>query len=272
MATYLATATLGDFDVETTPVDGITYVDAIDPTLFSRNAAGGGGSGVKVGDVAKGIFETEPQVIDFLSTYFGPYPFSEAGGIAIGYIDEDTGDDLPYALENQTRPIYPAWAFRANSDASVVVHELAHQWYGDDLSMNRWSDIWLNEGFATYAEWLWAENQGGPKTQESFQEAYDTDYVAEGIPDFWNTIVADPGASGIFDPAVYTRGAMTLQALRNEVGDDAFFAILKGWATENAGTSVSTTQFVDYAESVSGQDLTELFDTWIYTAGKPALG
>jgi aminopeptidase N len=280
MATYLATATLGDFDVETTTAGGITYVDAIDPTLFSRNASGGGGSGVKVGDVAKGIFETEPQVIDFLSTYFGPYPFSEAGGIAIGYIDE--GDpttvppvnptDLPYALENQSRPIYPAWAFRADSDASVVVHELAHQWYGDNLSMNRWSDIWLNEGFATYAEWLWEEHQGSNTTQQSFDAAYAFDYSTSDDPDFWQNVVADPGAAGIFEGAVYTRGAMTLQALRNVVGDDAFFTILKGWATENAGTSVSTAQFVDYAESVSGKDLTEFFNTWIYTAGKPQFG
>ncbi|WP_157439032.1 M1 family metallopeptidase [Agreia sp. Leaf244] len=268
MATYLATATLGDFDVETNtdPATGITYVDAIDPTLFDRDVDGA--PGVKVGDIASQIFATEPEVIDFLSTYFGPYPFSEAGGIAIGYIDEDTGDDLPYALENQTRPIYPAWAFPADVDASVVVHELAHQWYGDDLSMNRWSDIWLNEGFATYAEWLWEEGQGGRTTQQSFDAAY----ARSGTSSYWQTVVADPGSAGIFAGAVYSRGAMTLQALRNEVGDDDFFAILKGWATENAGTSVSTTQFVDYAESVSGQDLTEFFDTWIYTAGKPALG
>ncbi|SKA82838.1 LPXTG-motif cell wall anchor domain-containing protein [Agreia bicolorata] len=265
MATYLATATVGDFDVEPTTVDGITYVDAIDQTLFDRDVDGA--PGVKVGDIASQIFATEPEVIDFLSTYFGPYPFSEAGGIAIGYIDEGSGTDLPYALENQTRPIYPAWAFPADVDASVVVHELAHQWYGDNLSMNRWSDIWLNEGFATYAEWLWEEHQGGKTTQQSF----DSKYSRSSNSPFWQTIVADPGAAGIFDDAVYSRGAMTLQALRVEVGDDAFFAILKGWATENAGTSVSTAQFVDYAESVSGKDLTDFFNTWIYTAGKPAL-
>ncbi|GLK15772.1 M1 family metallopeptidase [Herbiconiux flava] len=275
MATYLATATLGDYTVTSeTGADGITYYDAIDPTLFDRDVDGT--PGVKVGDVAKTIFESEPQVISFLSQYFGDYPFSEAGGLAIGYIgehvDPDTGetvpDDLPYALENQTRPIYPAWAFPADADPSVVVHELAHQWYGDSLSMQRWSDIWLNEGFATYAEWLWAAEHGGPSTQEAFQDAYDS------IPEtssFWQTVVADPGAPGIFDGAVYTRGGMTLQALRTEVGDADFFAILKGWATEHAGTAVSTEQFVAYAEQVSGDDLTAFFDTWIYSAGKPAL-
>ncbi|SMQ59052.1 M1 family metallopeptidase [Agreia sp. VKM Ac-1783] len=278
MATYLATATVGDFAVDTRTVDGITYVDAIDRSLLTRDVRNA--PGVKVGDIASQIFETEPEVINFLSGSFGPYPFSEAGGIAIGYIDE--GDptavppvrpsDLPYALENQTRPIYPAWAFPADVDASVVVHELAHQWYGDNLSMNRWSDIWLNEGFATYAEWLWEEHQGGRTTQEIFNDAYTHDYAADDDPDFWQTVVADPGAAGIFNSGVYTRGAMTLQALRTEVGDDAFFAILKGWATENAGTSVSTAQFVDYAESVSGRDLTEFFNTWIYTPGQPPLG
>jgi aminopeptidase N len=266
MATYLATATLGDFQVDTRSIDGITYVDAIDRSLLTRDTSGA--PGVKVGDIAAQIFETEPEVINFLSTSFGPYPFSEAGGIAIGYIDEESGDDLPYALENQTRPIYPAWAFPADVDAGVVVHELAHQWYGDNLSMNRWSDIWLNEGFATYAEWLWEENQGGRTTQQSFDAAY----ARSGTSSFWQTVVADPGSAGIFADAVYTRGAMTLQALRNVVGDEAFFAILKGWAAENAGTSVSTAQFVDYAESASGKDLTEFFNTWIYTAGKPQLG
>ncbi|MGD8194454.1 M1 family metallopeptidase [Herbiconiux sp. P18] len=275
MATYLATATLGDYEVSSEPgADGITYYDAIDPTLFSRDVRGA--PGVKVGDVAKEIFGSEPEVIAFLSTYFGAYPFDEAGGIAIGYIgektDPETGEtspvDLEYALENQTRPIYPAWAFPEDADPAVVVHELAHQWYGDSLSMQRWSDIWLNEGFATYAEWLWAESQGGPTTQEAFQDAYDSIPAGDSL---WQTEVADPGAAGIFDGAVYTRGAMTLQALRTEVGDPAFLSIIKGWATEHAGTSVSTAQFVDYAESVSGRDLTAFFDTWIYSTGKPAL-
>ncbi|WP_291051073.1 M1 family metallopeptidase [Herbiconiux sp.] len=275
MATYLATATIGDYriDTDTDPATGITYYDAIDPELFEREADGGG---TTVGDVASAIFGAEPEVIRFLSGSFGDYPFREAGGIAIGEIAP--GEDLPYALENQTRPIYPAWAFPADADASVVVHELAHQWYGDSLSMSRWSDIWLNEGFATYAEWLWAEHTGGPTPQQQFDSYYaNTDWDGDGEPDadggasFWSTEAADPGSAGIFDSPVYTRGAMTLQALRTAVGDDTFFAIIKGWAQDHAGTAVSTEQFIAYAEQLSGEDLDALFTSWLYTPTKPAL-
>ncbi|MFB2586560.1 M1 family metallopeptidase [Herbiconiux liukaitaii] len=266
MATYLATATIGDYEV-TTEVDettGITYYDAIDPELYDRTPEGGSTS---VGDVAEQIFASEPEVIAFLETTFGPYPFTEAGGIAIGEIAP--GEDLPYALENQTRPIYPAWAFPADADPAVVVHELAHQWYGDSVAMERWSDIWLNEGFATYAEWLWSGGHGGPTPEEYFDEYYAN---PPGNDDaFWSTVVADPGAAGIFDTAVYYRGAMTLQALRTEVGEEDFATILREWATSNAGGSVTTEQFIEFASSVSGEDLTDFFDTWVYSPTKPVL-
>ncbi len=269
MATYLATATIGDYQITDSTAEGITYYNAIDRDLFTRVADGGGAT---VGDVATAVFGTEPQVIDFLENSFGPYPFTEAGGIAIGEVDPTNPDpdqrDLPYALENQTRPIYPAWAFPADADASVVVHELAHQWYGDSVAMERWSDIWLNEGFATYAEWLWAEDQGGPSTQDQFL-AYYANPPGPDAP-FWATIVADPGPAGIFDTAVYARGAMTLQALRNEVGDPAFFAIIQGWAADNAGGNGSTAEFEEYAASVAGTDLTAFFEEWLHTGSKPA--
>jgi aminopeptidase N len=149
----------------------------------------------------------------------------------------------------------------------VVVHELAHQWYGDSVALERWSDIWLNEGFATYAEWLWEENAGGATPQEQFDLYYALDPTSE----LWGVEVADPGPTNIFSGAIYVRGAMTLQALRTEVGDDAFFAILRGWAEQNAGGNVTTAEFTEYAEQISGQDLAALFDTWIYNPDKPAV-
>ncbi|WP_382307516.1 M1 family metallopeptidase [Herbiconiux sp. UC225_62] len=262
MAPYLATASIGDYELTSFSQDGIDYWNAIDQDLNDIPADENDPTGPSAGEAAASIFADEPEVIDFLSSVFGPYPFTEAGGIAADQ------PDLQFALENQTRPIYGAWAFTSVDDPSVAVHELAHQWYGDSVAMHRWSDIWLNEGFATYAEWLWAEHTGGDDPATQAQATYD------GIPagdEFWTVEVADPGSANIFADATYYRGAMTLQALRNTVGDDAFFAIVQGWATENAGGNVTTEQFVDYAEQVSGQDLTALFDTWIYSTGKPAV-
>ncbi|TAJ50361.1 MAG: M1 family peptidase [Herbiconiux sp.] len=267
MATYLATATVGDYQITENEQAGISYYNAIAPSLFSVTASGGG---TTVGDVATSIFNDEPEVIDFLSGYFGAYPFSEAGGIAIADVHPGPSGYLRYALENQTRPIYPRWAFPADADASVVVHELAHQWYGDSVAIDRWSDIWLNEGFATYAEWLWEEHEGGDTTAMTAQAVYDDPSDYDDPSAFWSTVIADPGAAGIFDGATYGKGALTLQALRNEVGDPAFFAIIKGWATDNAGGNGSTAQFEAYASSVAGTDLTAFFDTWVHSDVKPA--
>ena len=150
----------------------------------------------------------------------------------------------------------------------VVVHELAHQWFGDDVAIARWQDIWLNEGFATYAEWLWEEYEGRDTPQEIFQASYDAIPAADP---FWDVVIGDPGVDLLFHNAVYVRGAMTLQALRNEVGDDAFWEIVRGWAATKSGGNATTEEFIAYAEEVSGQQLDALFDTWLYTGAKPDL-
>ena len=107
------------------------------------------------GDVVDQAFSDQPQILSFLSAQFGPYPFGTGGGIV------DDSDAFGFALENQARPIYaPGFFSDRISGDFVVVHEVAHQWYGDDVSVAQWKDIWLNEGFATYAEWLWSEEQG----------------------------------------------------------------------------------------------------------------
>jgi aminopeptidase N len=207
------------------------------------------------------------EVLELLEESFGPYPFSIVGGIV------DAQDDLFFALENQTRPVYSKYFWLdaegnpTNGDA-VVVHELAHQWFGDDLAVGRWQDIWLNEGFATYAEWLWEESEGRATPQEIFEETYAA--IPADDP-FWQVVIGDPGVEFLFDGAVYFRGAMTLQALRNEVGDDTFWEIVGGWAETRSGGNVTTPEFIAVAEDVAGRELDELFTTWLFTAGKPVL-
>lgn len=242
MASYLATATIGKFDVQRyTTASGIPVYNAVDP----REAA----------DAAPALAQI-PSVLDWESNLFGPYPFSAAGAIV------DHAPDVGYALETQTRPLYDS-----APDVGTVVHETAHQWFGDSVSLTSWQDIWLNEGFATYAEWLWEEQHGG----RSAQAAFDNSYARPATSSLWAFPTANPGeGANIFASPVYTRGAMTLQELRTAVGDAHFFTILKTWARSHRYGNGTTAQFIALSEKVSGKNLDDLFHTWLYTAGKPA--
>ena len=172
------------------------------------------------GEIALGSLARQDEVIPFLEGVFGRYPFKAAGGVV------PDAPDLGFALETQTRPIYSRYFFGDSiSGDSVVVHEIAHQWTGDKLAVAAWQHIWLNEGFATYAEWLWSEAEGLGTAEEIFQNVY-------SIPDddpFWSLTIGDPGPDLLFDIAIYFRGAMTLHALRMQIGDDAFFDLLRRW-------------------------------------------
>ncbi len=255
MASYLATIDVSDWDVTRSRQAGLPVYDAVDNRL--------------TGELRRQIDSSlarQGEVIDLLSASFGPYPFRTAGGIV------PNQDDLRFALETQTRSVYSKlfWLDRQgnpeNGD-SVVVHETAHQWFGDDVALGRWQDIWLNEGFASWAEWLWAEHEGQGTTQETFKATYDS--IPADDP-FWQLKIGDPGVDHLFDEPVYTRGAMAVQALRNEVGDEAFFRILKRWTRTKGGGNGTTPEFIALAERVAGRELDEVFDTWLFTAGKPA--
>jgi hypothetical protein len=216
------------------------------------------------GEIVDGSLAREPEIVDFLASYFGAYPWRDVGGI----VDDIQG--LGFALETQTRPIYaPDFFTDPVSGDGVIVHELAHQWYGDSLAVKRWKEIWLNEGFASYAEWLWSESEGLGTAQEIFDFFYN-DFIPDDHP-WWDITIGDPGPDLLFEFPVYFRGAMTLQVLRNTVGDEAFFRILRVWAQSRAGDNVTTSEFIRLAEKISGQQLDGLFDTWLYTAGKPGL-
>ncbi|WP_406010722.1 M1 family metallopeptidase [Streptomyces sp. NBC_00637] len=241
MAAYLATATVGKFQVEQyTTRDGIKVYDAVDP----REAT-----------AAAPVLRQLPSVLDWESGLFGPYPFRAAGAIV------DHAPDVGYALETQTRPVYD----QAPS-LSTLVHESAHQWFGDSVSLTSWKDIWLNEGFATYAEWLYAEQHGGASAQKTF----DALYARPATDGLWAFPPGDPGSgANIFGTPVYARGAMTLHVLRTTVGDRAFFRILRAWAAGHRYGHGTTAQFERLAERESGRDLGALLRTWLYGRGKP---
>ncbi|UUI67266.1 immune inhibitor A [Aeromicrobium duanguangcaii] len=250
------------FEDDADPLDGWTptAAPAGSPGNTSPWRTASESAGPSTGDNAEAALAREPEILDFLSGFLGRYPFRESGGI----VDNDPG--IGFALENQTRPVYAQGWFTAPGDnTSVVVHELAHQWTGDDLALEAWQHIWLNEGFASYMEWLWAEDGGDATAQEIFES-----YAA--IPadsSFWTTVIGDPGPTNIFAGAVYDRGAMTLHALRLRIGDDDFFRLLKRWTASQAGGNVRTEEFTRLAERVSGEDLDEFFTQWLFTPEKP---
>jgi Peptidase family M1 domain/Peptidase M1 N-terminal domain len=214
-----------------------------------------------IGERAEGALARQPEIVEFLSQFFGRYPFDAAGGI----VDDFAG--LGFALENQTRPIYGTVFFTDRIDPvdSVVVHELAHQWVGDDVALAAWQHIWLNEGFATYTEWLWSEREGRGTAQELFE---DVTSIPADDP-FWSVVIGDPGPDALFEGAVYFRGAATLHALRLEIGDESFFRILRRWTRAHARGNATIPEFIALAERISGQQLDELFDEWLFTGAKP---
>ncbi|XXG08007.1 M1 family metallopeptidase [Micromonospora sp. SH-82] len=244
MASYLSTVVIGRFRVSTGEHKGRPVYHAVS-------------TGLPKGPADESIAATV-RVADYLETLFGPYPVQAYGGVAIA------DHRIRYALETQSRPVYGPSFFAQGSNVEVVVHELAHQWFGNSVALTRWSDIWLNEGFATYAEWLWREHDGGPRVQQTFDARY-----AEASPQLWSTPPGRPGPENLFSESVYQRGAMTVHALRLAVGDDAFFRILKTWAAEKRDANATTDEFVALAERISGKQLDDVFDPWLYGTRRP---
>ncbi|MQA74272.1 MAG: M1 family peptidase [Solirubrobacterales bacterium] len=243
MASYLATATIGQFRLERSRFGGLESVVAVDPR--ERKAS-------------RGPLSKIPAMTRLFESLFGPYPFDETGAIV------DHAPKVGYALETQTRPIYD----RAPGQPTVA-HELAHQWFGDSVSVASWPEIWLNEGFATWAEWRWAEHRGGRSTARAFRHML---AVPADQDRYWDPPPgAVPDPSKLFADSVYVRGAMALEALRQRIGDDAFYATMRDWTQGHAYGNASIEQFTALAEARSGQDLDSLFATWLDQPGKPAV-
>jgi aminopeptidase N len=247
MASYLAFAAFGQYDVQRGHADGRPYVYAFEHGLGAQSAP------------ARAGVRLTPKMVHWLSVIWGRYPYGQIGGVVPSV-------NLGYALENQTRPVYGRDMFAGGVDRTLIAHELAHQWFGDRVSVRRWKDIWLNEGFATYTEWLWSYHTGGRSPQSTFLNTY---HAFEPSSAYWKLPIGNPGRQWMFDYAVYERGAMTLQALRNRVGGRDFFTIARRWTHDRGGVG-GTGEFKKLAERVSGKQLDGLFRAWLYSGHKPA--
>jgi aminopeptidase N len=253
-APYLVTVTTGIFETDfgTLP-SGLPEYNAVDP-----QTRGSGGTEPNPQLAWQRLAFNGPAV-ELFSSLYGPYPFESVGGVV------DWAPDVGYSLESQTRPLY--WHVPPEA---TVVHELSHMWFGDAVTLEKWPDMWLNEGFATWSEWIWSERTGGATASETFDEVYATPEDSEDGQDLWFPAPAAlPEPAALFSTPVYDRGAMTLQALREKVGDRVFFAILRRWYAENRNRSVTTADFIALAERVSAHQLDKFFDVWLYQEGKP---
>jgi len=240
MAPYLATVTNGVFELRITKHRGIPLYQAVDPTL----------------DTVVGFerLSAEAEIIDFFSDLYGKYPFSTGGGVV------DRGG-VGYALESQTKSMYDGVP-----GPGTVVHEVSHQWFGNAVTNAVWPDIWLNEGFARFSQWIYTERHGG----QTAQAAFDVLYARPANHSGWAFApAAIPGPEVMFFSPPYDRGGMTLQALRVKIGDRAFFDLLRTWYRDNRYGNVTTADFIELAERKSRMQLDAFFDVWLFTAAKP---
>ena len=315
MASYLATLVIGNFLVEediatwipTEPVAGsMEETDATAPAAPETNSD-------KAAD-ATTVDETEEaqaepvslpiqiyypadwtmenmtamtdtaEMVAYFSDLFGPYPFETYGVAAIDA-------DETHILNGQTLPIVSGAGITGDYFAGQDAAEaLAHQWFGNSVSPDTWQDVWLSEGFATYAGWLWVEHVDGVDTRDALiRERYRALTVdqplamlaEQGLPvtdEAFAQVLAEsyppPGSplpENLFNGSVTDRGALTLHALRQRLGDELFFNILQTYAEQFKYGTAGTADFTMLAEELSGESLADFFDAWLYGAEAPDL-
>jgi aminopeptidase N len=241
---YLATLHVGRYEPITMAKQPV-LVQALAPPELHRQV--------------RAAFARQTEMLEVFSTRFGPYPF------AAGYTVVVSPDELEVPLEAQGQSIFGTNHLDGESER-LIAHELAHQWFGNSVTAARWHDVWLHEGFACYAEWIWSEDSGGPSAQELAEEHHG---LLRELPQ--DLLLGDPGARDLFDDRVYKRGALTLHALRGELGDAAFFRLLRRWASTHQHATATTEDFIALAEKAAGVPLGDLFRDWLRRRPLPPL-
>jgi aminopeptidase N len=248
MATYVNFISIGQYELKQGLDHGWPYVYAVSEQLSPEDRK-----------KAFAALMSTGMRIRTLETMFGPYPFSEIGGIVPAHKLWFGG------LETQTRPVYDSRSILNDDfEPSLIDHELAHMWFGDNVTVRQWNDIFISEGYASWAQWGARERRGGHPANDSLNRAYQR--LADN-DDFWKITMIDPGRAHLFD-AVYLRGPMALQALRNVIGDEAFFNLARDWS--QAPRSHTLEEWMAAAQSHTTVDLGPFFQAWIYSPTAPA--
>ena len=251
MASYLVTVHVGDF------------------VRYDRQTE----SGVPIRDyyarsfdaTARGLFFETADMLTFYEEIIGEYPFDVYGSVVSDF-------ELPFALETQTLSTYGTRILEDSVRTHVTMaHELVHQWFGNSVSPARWQDIWLNEGFASYLSLLWAQEKYGDSILNTILGNW---YDSMLEPDFMSSApkaIGNPLPSQMFHPTVYWKGALTLHALRQRVGDDTFFELIRIYYQTYRDGSAQVEDFIALANEISGEDLTDFFNSWLYERNVPEI-
>jgi len=248
MATYLNFMAIGHYELRQGIDHGLPYVYAVSEKLSAEQRK-----------VAFAALMTTGARIRTLEKMFGPYPFTELGGVV-------PVERLWFGgLETQTRPVYEARSILdRNFDSGLLNHELTHMWFGDNVTVRQWNDIFTTEGYASWAQWGATELTGGRKANDALNRTYDR---VKDNDAFWKITMIDPGKAHLFD-AVYVRGPMALQALRNVMGDAAFFKLARDWGQDPGSRTLE--EWMAAAQAHTTVDLGPFFRAWIYSPTAPA--